>query len=55
MVPTKNKCKRECICSIEIEDSAVFIFCGEVDVDNVKSCLQAYEEVKGNKKPAEEN
>ncbi len=48
----KNECEKECNCRIEIEESLVVIICGEVDVDKVKNCLQAYEEVKGSKKPA---
>ncbi len=47
-----KECERECNCSIEIEESLVVIICGEVDVDNVTNCIQAYEAVKSNKKPA---
>ncbi len=47
-----NEENEACGCDIEIEESLVVIVCGEVDVNRVKSCLQAYEEVKGNKKPA---
>ncbi|KAF1084953.1 hypothetical protein SPSYN_01089 [Sporotomaculum syntrophicum] len=39
-----------CGCEIEIEESLVVVVCGEIDADKMKSCLQAYEEFKGNKK-----
>jgi len=39
----------ECNCCIEIEDSIVFIICGEVDINRLRGSLQTALEVKGDK------
>ncbi len=41
-------------CLIKIEDSIVLVFCCEVNIDKVRSYLQAYEGIKGNKEPVKE-
>jgi hypothetical protein len=45
---TNNVQERECGCCIKIEDSFVLIICGEIDINNLKSALKTFVEVKGN-------
>ena len=38
--------RKECSCCIEVEESLVLIFCGEIDVDNLREALNAYAQTK---------
>lgn len=44
----KKKEENECACCIKIEESIVVIICGEVDMDNLKKCLQTALDAKDN-------
>jgi len=46
--------ERECACCIEVEESLVLIFCGEIDVDGLREALNAYAQAKNAKADAVE-
>ncbi len=48
--PGSGSKERECSCCIEVEESLVLIFCGEIDVDNLREALNAFVQAKNSAK-----